>query len=277
MKIVITAGHNKSMHTIALMHDLIKNGHEITGCIQVRTFQLKRLKSYLKQYGLETVKAKYRSHVLGSKNTYLENETKLIKEYLKNNNIHDYKTTYFCRKAGIKHITTNSINDIKIEQFIKRNNIDLVVYAGGGIVRKNIIGSSKYGVLNAHSGFLPFFRGMNVIEWSLLYGFLPHTTIHLIDTGIDTGRIIYSEPIPFSADLYSYRGNATVHNVKLLVTIINNFQAYRNEAAEQKETDGKQFFVMHKRLKTIVAAYLIRCNSDLSQLKTNISNELKFS
>lgn len=118
---------------------------------------------------------------------------------------------------------------------------------------------------------------MNVIEWSLLYGFLPHTTIHLIDTGIDTGRIIYSEPIPFSADLYSYRGNATVHNVKLLVTIINNFQAYRNEAAEQKETDGKQFFVMHKRLKTIVAAYLIRCNSDLSQLKTNISNELKFS
>ena len=44
-------------------------------------------------------------------------------------------------------------------------------------------------IINPHSGFLPLFRGMNVIEWSLIYGFIPYTTIHFINTGIDTGKI----------------------------------------------------------------------------------------
>ena len=38
---------------------------------------------------------------------------------------------------------------------------------------------------------LPFFRGMNVIEWSLLYNVKPTVTVHMISEGIDTGDILF--------------------------------------------------------------------------------------
>jgi folate-dependent phosphoribosylglycinamide formyltransferase PurN len=256
MKIVITAGHNKSLHSIALMNNLKEDGHEVLACVQVKSMHLNRLFGYLKQYGWETVKAKYKSYVLGKKDTYLGREIEPIKEYLNAKKIFDNTIISFCRKRKIMHLKVNSINDGVVENFIKTNKVDLMVYAGGGIIRKNIISSSKCGVLNAHSGALPFFRGMNVIEWSLLYGYLPYTTIHFIDTDIDTGKILYQEPIPFVNDLYALRGNATVHNVKLLVKVVNNFSLYSEKTTPQLKSDGKQFFVMHERLKKLVIACL---------------------
>jgi folate-dependent phosphoribosylglycinamide formyltransferase PurN len=275
MRIAITAGHGKSLHSIALMHDLLENGHQVVACIQVKSIQLSRLCVYIKQYGWETVKAKYKSHVLG-KNTYLGKEVEPLKEYLNAKNISNHRTTPFCRKNEIKLFKVNSLNEVTVERFIKNNEIDLIVYSGGGIIRKNIINNLKYGVLNAHSGGLPFFRGMNVIEWSLLYGYLPHTTIHFIDVDIDTGRIIYKEPIPFANDLYVLRGNAAVHGVKLLVKIINDFPLYCEKSVSQQKTDGKQFFVMHKRLKELIVMYLNKNCSDCNELKTDISDVLNF-
>jgi folate-dependent phosphoribosylglycinamide formyltransferase PurN len=276
MKIVITAGYNKSLHSIALMHDLKENGHELLACIQIKLIQLNRLFAYIKQYGWETVKAKYKSYVLGEKNIYLSKEIEPITGYLNTKNISDRTIKSFCKKTGIIHLKTNSINDKIVEDFIKWNEVDLIIYAGGGIIRKNIINSSKYGVLNAHSGWLPFFRGMNVIEWSLLYGHLPYTTIHFIDTDIDTGKILYRESIPFVNDLYILRGNAAVHNVRLLVKVINDFLSFSEKALPQQKTDGKQFFVMHRRLKELVTAYLDKECSNINELKRNILDVYRF-
>ena len=102
---------------------------------------------------------------------------------------------------------------------------------------------------------------MNTIEWSLLYGFFPYTTIHFINSGIDTGDILYREKIKFNNDLYIYRGNATVHNIKLLYKVINNFNYYKKKSISQLKEDGKQFFVMHKFLKFFVVKFLNKENS----------------
>ena len=277
MKIVVTAGYNKSLHALALMSNMQKNGHEIVGCAQIKTFQVQRLRKYLKQYGWKTVKAKFRSHILADENTYLANETKPIKKYLKNKKISVSNISSYCKNKNIKHIKLNTINDKKFEDFLIKAEVDLIVYAGGGIIRNNIIEKTKYGVLNAHSGWLPFFRGMNVIEWALLYGFRPYTTVHLIDAGIDTGRIIFKEPIPLASDLYTIRGNATVHNVELITKIVNNFSSYLNNSTPQGKKDGKQFFVMHNRLKNIVSNYLENNYSNINTvLKAEKPNELNF-
>ena len=152
----------------------------------------------------------------------------------------------------IPHIKVDNLNDTKLYRFIQKNNIDLIIYSGGGILKKPIINSVKKGVINAHSGYLPFFRGMNVIEWALLYNKRPQTSIHFIDSGIDTGKIILRENIPFSNDLYTLRGNATVHNVNLIVEVISNLDNYTKNAIPQNKEDGKQFFLMNDYLKNIV-------------------------
>src|SRR5271167_548611 len=74
---------------------------------------------------------------------------------------------------------------------MRKHKIDLLVHlGGGGIVRQPVIEASSIGVLNAHMGLLPPYRGMNVTEWALWNGDPVGCTVHLIDRGIDTGDII---------------------------------------------------------------------------------------
>ena len=252
-RVVITAGYGKSLHSIALMHKLLNSNIEIVGCVQVKTFQFSRFKVYLNQYGWKTLKSKFISYVLGSKKTHLKNELIPIKKYIFENNIITKTVRDFCLENNLKFIKVNSLNSSESINFVKNNSIDLIVYSGGGILRKSFIKSSKKGIINAHSGYLPFIRGMNAIEWSLFYNYKAYTTIHFIDIGIDTGRILYREMIPFNTDLYTYRGNATLHNIYLIAKVLSNFDYYDKNSTEQKKSDGRQFYVMHESLKEIVS------------------------
>ena len=271
MKVVVTAGYNKSLHSIATIHTLIKNGHEVVGCLQVKELQLSRVKFYFNQYGWNAFKAKALTYLFKKNNTYLSDEVKPINNYNKEMGIDNYKTiSSYCKDKNIKYIKVESLNSNKAVSFNKENNIDLLVYSGGGILRKKIIESTNNGVINPHSGFLPLFRGMNAIEWSLIHGFMPYTTIHFINMGIDTGSILLREKLNFNKNLYALRGSATVHNIKLLCEVINNFNKYNEKSIDQNRNEGKQFYVMHKYFKNILYEYMNK-NSN-SFLDSNYSN-----
>jgi len=252
MKILITAGHSRSLYTVALLNQLNRIKDIELYVAEVKTFKFKRFKSYLKQYGFINLYKKFSAHYMGNSKSQLYRETKPIRDFLNNNNVLDKTVKGFCLKNKISHIKVDNINGDKLYKFIQKNNLDLIIYSGGGILRKKIIESTKKGVINAHSGYLPFFRGMNVIEWALLYNKRPQTSIHFIDSGIDTGKIILRENIPFNNNLYTLRGNATVHNVNLIVKVISNIDNYTKNAISQNKEDGKQFFLMNDYLKNIV-------------------------
>lgn len=273
MKVIVTAGYNQSLHSIALMQELKDRGHEVAGCLIVKTFQLKRLSIYLRLYGIDVVKKKFKSLILGSKGADLSNETKHIRGFVDQKKITARKVSAWCKENNVPFKSVASLNTEEAVNFTKSQDVDFVIYSGGGILRKNIIKAPNVGVLNAHSGWLPFFRGMNVIEWSLLYGVKPQTTIHFINVGIDTGEILYSEEIPFdpSYDLYDLRGRATLHNIELLTKVIDNFDHYYENKRPQTKKEGKQFFVMHPRLKSIVAEKLQR--DQLPKQAANIEPE----
>ena len=254
MRIIITCGYNQSLHAISLISALNKSGHHVVGCIIVRTFQLKRLKIKIKMYGLKDVIRKFQNAVLGSKNEF-NKETFYICEYMKNNKIKFKKVSLICRKVNIPFINVDNLNEEKSNLFLKEMNTDLVVYAGGGILRKKFIRIPNIGILNAHSGHLPFFRGMNVIEWSLLYNKKPTITVHMISEGIDTGDILFHKSIPIKKDntILDIRGEAVVAEVESLIHVISNFDEIYEERISQKEYSGTQFFIMHKRLVKIAS------------------------
>lgn len=74
-----------------------------------------------------------------------------------------------------------------------------------------IIGSDllkSYPFINVHYAPLPAYRGRAPVNWAIING-EPETaiTIHLVDTGLDSGNILYQEKIPISnkdnvTDLY---------------------------------------------------------------------------
>lgn len=248
MKILVTTGHKKSRYTLALLNDLLKNENYQIQCVEVKTFNFRRFKKYLKQYGINKLIKKFMINFFDFK-TEISNETLPIKEYMKLQNIPFCSVKSFCMSNGIKHFITKNLNSENLVSHLSKQQFDIIIYSGGGILRKNFIKISKIGVLNSHSGYLPNFRGMNVIEWSLLHNFEPHTTIHFIDSGIDTGKILYYEKIPLSNDLYTIRGNAVVHNLKLISLVLNDLSYYIENSIVQKKEDGKQYFVMHDCIK----------------------------
>lgn len=252
MKILVTTGHGKSRYTIALLHKLISKGHFEILCVEVETFNLKRFLKYLRQYGYKTLIQKFLVNFSDNVENDISNETLPIKNYLQKKNITFKTVKSFCKQNKINHYVTNNLNSTKTYDKYNKEKIDLIIYSGGGILRKNFIEIPKIGVLNAHSGYLPNYRGMNAIEWSVFCNFKPHTTIHFIDPGIDTGKILYSEPIPSSKDLYTFRGNAVVHNIKLIFKVLNNFKYYIENMRTQENEFGKQYYVMHSELKKVV-------------------------
>jgi len=157
-----------------------------------------------------------------------------------------------CRREGIELLEVADMNAPDSVRAI-RGRVDLLVNAGGGIFRRPLIEAFGGKVLNAHMGLLPDFRGMNALEWSLLHGVPPGVTIHLIDTGIDTGEILDFREIAVSADdsIASLRAKSLPLSVELTANGIVGLQQNRVRCEPQRRDDGRQYFVMHPRLRRL--------------------------
>ena len=72
----------------------------------------------------------------------------------------------------------------------------------GLIIREKVIAIPKYGVINLHSGLLPDYRGVMATFRAMLNGDSEiASTLHFIqDSGVDTGDIISTLPIPLMVD-----------------------------------------------------------------------------
>ena len=73
---------------------------------------------------------------------------------------------------------------------------DYILLMGGGILSREVIRTAKKGVLNVHSGLLPWIRGLDSIPNAIIKGIPVGVTAHYIDEGIDTGPILERYLIP---------------------------------------------------------------------------------
>ncbi len=158
----------------------------------------------------------------------------------------------YCRQRGIPAITVVPNSPEAIEA-ISRRGVDLLVHlGGGGIVRQPIIEAARLGVLNAHMGVLPPYRGMNVTEWGLWNGDPVGCTVHLIDRGIDTGDILLLYHVDVSAAVSVAQARELVNRAQL--TQLSEVLRYALAAGElpprtpQSPEGGLQYFTMHPGL-----------------------------
>lgn len=91
----------------------------------------------------------------------------------------------------------NSINDAKVAKLLTDLKPDLVLVKGTRIISKDILSSVTAPFVNMHVGITPLYRGVHGGYWSLATNDAANagTTIHFVDKGIDTGRIIAQKTI----------------------------------------------------------------------------------
>ena len=106
-----------------------------------------------------------------------------------------------CRVAGFSDLD-NRVNSPEGLARIQATEPELIISLRFGlIIRDAVIAIPRHGVINLHSGLLPDYRGVMATFRAMLNGDREiGTTLHYIqDSGVDTGDIISTGPIPLMA------------------------------------------------------------------------------
>ena len=114
----------------------------------------------------------------------------------------------------------------------------MVVVNGTRIIKKEIIETIDAPFINTHVGITPKYRGVHGGYWALTENDIEHcgVTVHLIDTGIDTGGILYQDVIEITdKDTFNtYPYLQTVAAIPLMKKAINDIA---NKTYKTRKTD----------------------------------------
>ena len=119
------------------------------------------------------------------------------KEYVDKN-----KFSNFLREQKIQYITTNDINTKLVKDFLRNSSNVFYLSCGSSWIFNSsaIISLFNNKLFNLHSTGLPQNRGGGGYSWQIMMGIkFGYSTLHLVDSGIDTGPIIKNEQFLFPA------------------------------------------------------------------------------
>lgn len=108
-----------------------------------------------------------------------------IKEILRDSRLDDLPV-----KCEVRQVS--SVNSAECRELLQTLQPDLVVINGTRIISKETLQTITVPFVNMHAGITPAYRGVHGGYWALAEGHpeLAGTTIHFVDSGIDTGQVI---------------------------------------------------------------------------------------
>lgn len=171
-----------------------------------------------------------------------------LKDHEKVANLYNIKTHYY-----------PTANDPRFLDFVKINNIDLIVNARTrDIYKKKILNAPKFGCINIHHGILPKNRGTMCDLYALYEGQPAGFSIHKMEAKIDDGAIIktktvtspYSEePLNFPKHIYDsskVEGKEMSHLLKIIKETQNLPIEMENKSPDIKYTKNPNFSLLRR-------------------------------
>ncbi|MGP8215895.1 MAG: formyltransferase family protein [Bacteroidia bacterium] len=159
-------------------------------------------------------------------------------------NYSDFKT---------KTIFTKGTNSPSTESTLRTLNPDILILAQTGVVRKNILSIAKFGTLNSHPAILPFYRGIDCFKWAMLNGHYSKigSTVHWVNTGVDTGNIIATIPYEIKAgenEIEIEKNLYTLCIINLKNTLLDFINGKIEKGRIQQTEEGRQYYKMPLKL-----------------------------
>jgi hypothetical protein len=158
-------------------------------------------------------------------------------------------------------------DDNAIKEILGKRSFDMGFHKLNCIIRANIFEPFRKGLINDHWGLLPFLRGKSTIAWTVLLGFPMVSTMHLIEKGIDTGKIVgYSEEFDMSGikDLDAIRNHMRATLPDRVVRAIKQLSVQAFEPAENEVGKGLTFYEIHPWIYSFINNNLINPKSKKS-------------
>jgi folate-dependent phosphoribosylglycinamide formyltransferase PurN len=141
-------------------------------------------------------------------------------------------------------LAVRDINDPIVAKMLATHDISTIVLAQSGIIRQAILALDCW-ILNCHPGKLPEYRGVDVVRWALLEGSDIWVTLHEVDLGVDTGRILVQERVTIADGdtIRDVEQRANRACIRLLIEASVRGRAGL-EATAQELDSGRQYYLM---------------------------------
>jgi len=159
------------------------------------------------------------------------------------------------REHDIPYLQAKDINDAASQRFLAGCAPQTIAFTGGGLVRKPILSIPEIGVLNCHTGMLPRYRGMDVMEWTAAEGQIGSVgmgvSLHLMDAGVDSGAILLKRSLtPQKGEsMQQVRARLEVLMVQMMVEGVCALRDGNVQPQAQEAKAGRQYYVMHSRVR----------------------------
>jgi hypothetical protein len=103
-------------------------------------------------------------------------------------------------------ISVTSVNEVETLKLIANFAPDIILVNGTRIISGTVLSATCAPFINTHVGITPKYRGVHGGYWALWSGDPENfgVTVHYVDTGVDTGQIIYqARAVPEARDSFS--------------------------------------------------------------------------
>lgn len=125
----------------------------------------------------------------------------------------------------------------KVENF---ENYDLVISFGyRHIIKKEIIEKTKIPIINLHISYLPWNRGSHPNFWSFFDETPSGVSIHLVDSGIDTGPIIAQKVVILESLKMNFRESYAILIDEIEKLFLKNIDQIINKSFTLKYPEEK--------------------------------------
>jgi len=246
MNVTVLTNKN-SLYGKKIIFALLQSGLPISIVVinQPLSFKLTLLKAVAKKVGWFDAFRLSLKRIEDNTNEYnriLKEKPELLEDYSK-----------VCKNVAF----SNGTNSMDTESALKQFGTDLLILGQAGILRKNILQIPKIGTLNGHPGILPFYRGVDCPHWALLNGEFDKigASIHWVDQGIDTGKIIATEKFPVKGikDVSILEESIYTLCSKMLTKIVVEFEKGNYpDGTTQLINEGRQYYkISYKQFKSL--------------------------
>jgi len=169
------------------------------------------------------------------------------------NDRYNFENIFFKKKyfeiinSCLLPIRRKDLNSNLVENTIIDFNADIIVVFGTDIIKSNIINVSQ-NIINFHLGLSPYYNGAGTTWWPMFEGKFEKlgTTIHYLDEGVDTGKIISQTKADIKIDDNPHQigfKNIITGTEELLKVCNALYSGEKIEGITQWKVENKQYFM----------------------------------
>lgn len=259
MNVVIVAPIENSLYSLLVTELAAQEpGVRVTGIVLRRILDWRRISSEYRRDGPRLLRKIWSKLIRNNIDQRSAGPELTLEALARDQGLPERRLSQLARRRCIPLHRTRRFEDSSVIAFLRRAEPDVVLFTGGGLLRKDFLAASGGGVFNVHMGILPPYRGMDVVEWPFLETKAGDDaqvglTLHLMDQGLDTGDILRVRQVSARTveSFTALRRRLGPMMVELMIAGLRDLRDGKMQPAPQKLQDGRQYFVMHPRLKEI--------------------------